>query len=62
MFKSRQIAIFYKFKAELDALQFIFGDTLTTELSEFNTTDKSIAYQIVSGREGVNLSRASSLV
>jgi len=62
MFKSRQIAIFYKFKAELDALQFIFGDTLTTELSEFNTTTKSIAYQIVSGREGVNLSRASSLV
>lgn len=62
MFKNRQIAIFYKFKAELDALQFIFGDTLTTELDEFNTTDKSIAYQIVSGREGVNLSRASSLV
>jgi hypothetical protein len=62
MFKSRQIAIFYKFKAELDALEFIFGDTLTTDLEEFNTTDKSIAYQIVSGREGVNLSRASSLV
>jgi len=62
MFKSRQIAIFYKFKAELDALEFIFGDTLTTDLDEFNTTTKSIAYQIVSGREGVNLSRASSLV
>lgn len=62
MFKSRQIAIFYKFKAELDALEFIFGDTLTTDLEEFNTTNKSIAYQIVSGREGVNLSRASSLV
>ena len=62
MFKSRQIAIFYKFKAELDALEFIFGDTLTTDLNEFNTTNKSIAYQIVSGREGVNLSRASSLV
>jgi hypothetical protein len=62
MFKTRQIAIFYKFKAELDALEFIFGDTLTTDLEEFNTTTKSIAYQIVSGREGVNLSRASSLV
>jgi len=62
MFKTRQIAIFYKFKAELDALQFIFGDTLTTCLDEFNTTDKSIAYQIVSGREGISLSRASSLV
>ena len=62
MFKSRQIAIFYKFKAELDALEFIFGDTLTTCLEEFNTTDKSIAYQIVSGREGLNLSRASSLI
>ena len=62
MFKSRQIAIFYKFKAELDALEFIFGDTLTTDLEDFNATNKSIAYQIVSGREGVNLSRASSLV
>jgi len=62
MFKTRQIAIFYKFKAELDALEFIFGDTLTTDLNEFNTTTKSIAYQIVSGREGVNLSRASSLI
>ena len=62
MFKTRQIAIFYKFKAELDALEFIFGDTLTTCLDEFNTTDKSIAYQIVSGREGLNLSRASSLI
>lgn len=62
MFKTRQIAIFYKFKAELDALEFIFGDTLTTDLNEFNTTTKSIAYQIVSGREGLNLSRASSLV
>jgi hypothetical protein len=62
MFKGKQIAIFYKFKAELDALEFIFGDTLTTDLNEFNTTNKSIAYQIVSGREGVNLSRADSLV
>jgi len=62
MFKGKQIAIFYKFKAELDALEFIFGDTLTNDLNEFNTTNKSIAYQIVSGREGVNLSRADSLI
>jgi hypothetical protein len=62
MFHNKKIAIFYKFKAELDALKVVFGDALTTELDEFNNTNKSIAYQIVSGREGVNLSLASSLI
>ena len=33
-----------------------------TDLDEFNNTNKSIAYQIVSGREGVNLSKAKYLV
>ena len=61
-FKGHKIAIFYKFKAELELLQNIFKDELTTDLDEFNNTNKSIAYQIVSGREGVNLSKAKYLV
>jgi hypothetical protein len=40
-----------------------FGpDNLTTDLDEFNATDKSIALQIVSGREGISLKNAKYLV
>ena len=41
-FASKKIAIFYKFKAELDALKDAFGDTITTDLDEFNNTSKNI--------------------
>lgn len=61
-FKNIKIGIFYKFKAELEALKFVYGDELTTELSEFEDTDKSIALQIVSGREGISLRQAKALV
>jgi hypothetical protein len=57
-----KIAIFYKFKAEFEALKSIYGDSLTDNLEEFYNTNKSIALQIVSGREGVNLSAANCLV
>lgn len=57
-----QIAIFYKFKEELEALKQVFGDKLTTELSVFEDTYKSIALQIVSGREGISLRKAEYLV
>lgn len=57
-----QIAIFYKFKEELQALKQIFGDELTTELSVFEDTHKNIALQIVSGREGISLKKAEYLV
>lgn len=57
-----QIAIFYKFKEELQALKDIFGDELTTELSVFEDTNKNIALQIVSGREGISLKKAEYLV
>jgi SNF2-related domain len=57
-----KIAIFYKFKAEYEALKSIYGDSLTDNLEEFYNSDKSIALQIVSGREGVNLSAANCLV
>jgi len=62
-FKGQKIGIFYKFKEELTALKDIFGkELLTTELEEFNTTDKNIALQIVSGREGISLRQADALV
>ena len=35
---------------------------ITQDLEEFNNSDKSIALQIVSGREGVNLSKANCIV
>ena len=61
-FKNMKIGIFYKFKAELDALKCVYGDDLTTTLDEFNESDKSIALQIVSGREGISLKLADCLV
>ena len=61
-FKENKIGIFYKFIAELDALKQVFGDTLTTDLDEFNNSDKNIALQIVSGREGISLRNADYLV
>jgi hypothetical protein len=59
-FANQKIAIFYKFKEELNVILSI--GNITTDLNEFNTTDKSIALQIVSGREGINLSAAKYIV
>ena len=61
-FAGCKIGIFYKFKEELSALQSVFKDDLTTELSVFEDTDKHIALQIVSGREGISLKKADYLV
>jgi len=61
-FWGQKIGIFYKFKEELNALKKIYGEHLCTELKEFDTTDKSIALQIVSGREGISLRKADALV
>jgi hypothetical protein len=61
-FKGKKIGIFYKFRQELKALQEIFGDEITTDLDKFNSTNKSIALQIVSGREGISFKMAKALV
>jgi len=61
-FRFNKIAIFYKFKEELNALKSIFGSDLTEDLDEFNNTFKCIALQIVSGREGISLKNAKYLV
>lgn len=57
-----KVGIFYKFKEELNALKIVYGDQLCTELEEFDSTDKTIALQIVSGREGISLRNAEFLV
>jgi hypothetical protein len=59
-FKGKKMAIFYKFIAELEAIKMHLE--ITQDIEEFNTTDKHIALQIVSGREGINLSKANVLV
>jgi hypothetical protein len=61
-FDGCKIGIFYKFKEEYNALKQVFGDDLTSELSVFEDTGKSIALQIVSGREGISLQKAEYLV
>jgi hypothetical protein len=62
-FATAKIGIFYKFKEELNALTQVFGaENLTTDLSVFESTDKNIALQIVSGREGISLKQADCLV
>lgn len=61
-FNGKKLGIFYKFVAELECLKQVFGDNLTTDLTEFNTTCKNIALQIVSGREGISLKAADYLV
>ena len=62
-FENEKIAIFYKFKEELNALRQVYGaENLTEDLDEFNTTNKVIALQIVSGREGISLKNAKYLV
>jgi hypothetical protein len=61
-FKGKKIAIYYKFIAELDLLKQVFGADLTTDLDEFNTTNKNIALQFVAAREGITLKNADVLV
>ena len=62
-FENEKIGIFYKFKEELNALRQVYGaENLTEDLDEFNTTNKVIALQIVSGREGISLKNAKYLV
>ncbi len=61
-FKGVKVAIFYKFTAEWNMIKEAFGDDVCQDVEEFNSTDKNIALQIVSGREGINLSSAKYLI
>jgi hypothetical protein len=62
-FAGVKIGIFYNFIAELEMLRQVFGaEKLTTDLQEFNTTNKNIALQYQSGKEGISLKNAEYLV
>jgi len=63
-FYGEKIAIFYKFKAELQAILDVYPEhRITTDLEEFRSDPKkSIALQIVSGREGISLKEAENIV
>ena len=61
-FADYKIAIFYKYIGELNTLKSILGDKITTDLDEFNNTDKWIACQYQKFREGVSLKSADYLV
>lgn len=61
-FKGYKIAMFYKFQSEYQMLKQVFGDDLVSDLEVFNSTDKHIALQVVSGREGISLKAADYLV
>jgi hypothetical protein len=61
-FKDKKIAIFYKYQQELEVLKEVFGQNLSIDIDEFNSTSKNIAGQILSIREGTNLSNADAIV
>jgi hypothetical protein len=61
-FEGKKIAMFYYFKKEWELLKQVFGDSLTDNLEEFNTTNKHIALQQISGSEGISLKEADVLV
>lgn len=61
-FEHKKLAIFYFFKAEYDMLKLVFKDSLTDNLDEFNTTNKHIALQQISGAEGISLAKADVLI
>jgi hypothetical protein len=63
-FAGQKIAIYYKFIAEDMAIRYVFGsENLTNEATVFNeSTNLVFISQIQSGREGVNISSADSLI
>jgi hypothetical protein len=60
-FKGDKIVIMYYYQNELKMIESVFGEALTTDIDEFNNTDKSFALQ-QNTTEGINLSKADALV
>jgi hypothetical protein len=60
-FKNDKIVVIYYYQNELKMIESVFGEAVTTDIDEFNTTDKSFALQ-QSSTEGMNLSKAKYLV
>ena len=60
--EGRKIAIFYYFKHELELLLSVFGESITTDINEFKTTNKHFCIQQISGSEAISLKEADALV
>jgi hypothetical protein len=60
-FKGKKLAIFYFYIEEFHLLQFAFPNH-TTDIEEFNTTDKHYIGQQYSSAMGINLSAADCLI
>jgi len=60
-FKGKKLAIFYYYKEEEIMLRFVFPNS-TTDIDEFNSTDKHYIGQQYSSAMGINLSSADCLV
>lgn len=60
-FRGKRIAVMYFYQAELQLLKQVFGEDITTDLDEFNTSNKNFAIQ-QSSSEGMNISQADCLV
>jgi len=62
-FPGKKIAIFYKFKQELEMLKEVFNNRWTDESDVFNKSSYLVYLgQFVSSREGINLSTADELI
>jgi len=61
-FRDKKIAIFYYFQKELELLKNVFGETITTDIHEFNSSSKSFCIQQISGSEAISLKEAEALV
>ena len=61
-FDGQKIAIFYYFQKELDLLQQVFGDTITTDIRRFNAEKINFAIQQIRGSEAISLKAAEALV
>ena len=61
-FENKKIAIFYYYQKELELLKEVFGERLTTNLLEFETTDKSFCIQQKTGSEAISLKQSDALV
>lgn len=60
-FEGKKLAIFYYYVEELELLKLVFPNS-TSDLNEFNTSDKHYIGQQYSSALGVNLSKAHCLV
>lgn len=60
-FTGKKLAIFYKFKSELEILKSVFSNW-TENAFEFQSSDKTFLGQFQSAREGIRLDKADAII